>query len=171
MNIMNIKQSISLFLLAIACIFANLWITPAAIAFANNQDLNQPASLIAPEPNFMIKVYDQPNTSNPKNELGYAMSGDKVTLLQEVGSNDSQGWYLVRFDNPTKSEGWISENYVSVVSPRMPSGLYLGNQKLSDKKLSDQSIAPKNQQNQGDTAKNQQASNQPSQQQNQTYSR
>ena len=127
----------ALAIVAITCIFANLWIEPA-IASPSNQDLNQPATLVAPDPSFAIKVYDQPNMLNSKNELGYGLSGDPVTLLQQVGGNNSELWYLVKFDTPAKTKGWVSENYISVISKSTSSGQYLGNQKQNSQNQQNQ---------------------------------
>jgi len=143
----SIGKSISLVLVAVFCIFSNLWISPAAIAFQSNQDLNQPATLVAPDPNFSIKIYDQPALG--KKELGYGLSGDAVTVLQQVGSNNSQSWYLVKFDNEAKTEGWVSENYISVgapVPPSSPSGQYLGN--LSNQRRQQRQFSQQSQQQQ-----------------------
>jgi len=147
----SIGKSISLVLVTITWIctstFTSLWISPAAIAFQSNQDLNQPATLVAPDPNFSIKIYDQPALG--KKELGYGLSGDAVTVLQQVGSNNSQSWYLVKFDNEAKTEGWVSENYISVgapVPPSSPSGQYLGN--LSNQRRQQRQFSQQSQQQQ-----------------------
>lgn len=134
----NIKKSISILLIAIACLFTNLVNIPPAIASqsnptnqSNNQDLNLPAILAAPDRNFHIKVYAQPNDINFKNELGYGLAGDPVTLIEKVGSNNDQSWYLVKFNNAPKPKGWINGNYISRSSPDISSERvekYIGSQ-------------------------------------------
>ncbi|AFY72420.1 SH3 domain-containing protein [Synechococcus sp. PCC 7502] len=144
MIINRVKKTISVLLIGFACLCLNVWMSPVAIAFEStqnnqsNQELNRPATLSALDRNFPIKVYDQPNAVNGKNELGYGLSGDKVTLLQKVGSNNGQSWYLVRFDNASKSEGWVSDNYISLSPQEAPLSRYLGNQTGQQQQTSQQ---------------------------------
>jgi hypothetical protein len=184
MRIKSIKKSVTLILVIFACIFSSLWISSSAIGTQVNQApnnqyvekyLGQPATLLAPNPNFAIKIFDQPfdRPNEFKNELGYGVSGDEITLLQQVYSNDSSSWYLVRFDNPAKTEGWVSGNYVSLIAPNnRPSqslSKYLGVQKKvqnleikgihRNQKLSSQKQGNSNQRN-----------NQKNNQKSQTYS-
>jgi hypothetical protein len=84
---------------------------PATARSQSNQDINQPAMLIAPNPEFQIDVYPKPGTE--KRRIGYGMSGDGVTVIEQVGSNEGYMWDYVRFDRPPHLEGWIREEFVA----------------------------------------------------------
>lgn len=123
---------------------------------SNNQDLSKSAMLVAPEKNFQIDVYAQPNAMQQK-RTGYGLSGDRVKLLQQIGSNTGKTWNLVRFENPPYAEGWISEEYLSIQNANKPSQKeghngYFGSQKKKKvgaiKSLSNQKSDYANNQNQ-----------------------
>ncbi|CAN1211735.1 SH3 domain-containing protein [Tumidithrix helvetica PCC 7403] len=132
------RCSIRQILLAtVLAIFVFLQGTATAIAAAgnqsNNQDLNQSATLVAPDKKIQIAIYAQPNAASQK-RIGYGLSGDRVTLLQQVGSNTGKTWNLVRFENPPYAEGWVSQEFLSVQSANSPSQQdgqtgYFGSQK------------------------------------------
>ncbi len=115
---MNYRRSIQRFLLVIVLIIAIfLHTTLNALAKevgnqSNNQDLNQSAMLVAPEKDFQIAIYAQPNAQQQR--IGYGLSGDRLRLLQQVGSNTGKIWNLVRFENPPYAEGWVSGEYLSI---------------------------------------------------------
>lgn len=152
----NFKKSISIILIAIACLYSNLLHIPPAIASqsnqinqSNNQDLYLPAILTAPERSFHIKIYAQPNIVNFRNELGYGLAGDRVTLIEKVGSNNDQSWYLVKFNHPPKPKGWINGNYISLSSPEIASeGVekYIGSQD-SDSQNQNNQLSQQNKKN------------------------
>jgi len=77
----------------------------------SNQDINQPAMLIAPNPEFKIKIYPKPDTT--KHQIGYGLSGDRVTVIEQVGSNEGFTWNYVRFDDLSHVNGWIREDFVN----------------------------------------------------------
>ncbi|MGB3135239.1 MAG: hypothetical protein WBB18_00420, partial [Nodosilinea sp.] len=79
---------------------------------SGNQSIDQPASLVAPEPDAKITVYRRPETS--RNRVGYGMGGDAVTVLEQVSDNQSVTWNHIRFDNPSHAEGWVQEEFISL---------------------------------------------------------
>lgn len=78
----------------------------------SNQDINQPALLIAPDPDFQINVYPKPSTD--KRRVGYGSGGDTVTVMEQVGSNQGYIWNYVRFEKSPHLEGWIREDFVAI---------------------------------------------------------
>ncbi|EKQ67713.1 hypothetical protein OsccyDRAFT_4001 [Leptolyngbyaceae cyanobacterium JSC-12] len=46
-------------------------------------------------------------------KVGYGLAGDRVTVLEQVGSNEGYFWNYVRFDNTPNAEGWIRTDYLS----------------------------------------------------------
>lgn len=82
----------------------------------SNQDMNQPAMLLAPEPDFKIKVYPKPNTM--KRQIGYGLGGDQVTVIEQVGSNSGSTWNHIRFDNASQLDGWVQEDFVRLQEKR-----------------------------------------------------
>jgi hypothetical protein len=77
----------------------------------SNQSLNQPSVLVAPEPSFEINVYPQPGTK--KQRVGYGLGGDRVTVLEQVSSNEGYIWKYVQFAGSSKLKGWIREEFVA----------------------------------------------------------
>jgi len=89
----------------------------------SNQSLNQPSVLVAPEPDFEINVYSKPRTD--KKRIGYGLGGDRVTVLERVGSNEGYTWNYVQFSSSPTLKGWIREDFVTSEvqkSLRYPSG-------------------------------------------------
>ncbi|MBM0743127.1 SH3 domain-containing protein [Phormidium sp. CLA17] len=86
------------------------FLSPAA---ASNQDI-KPAMLITPTPDTQILIYPKPEST--QTQTGYGQAGDRVTLLEQVGSNDSKTWNHIRFNDLSKSpsEGWIRSDYLSL---------------------------------------------------------
>jgi hypothetical protein len=77
----------------------------------SNQSLNQPSVLVAPEPSFEINVYPQPGIK--KQRVGYGLGGDRVTVLEQVSSNEGYIWKYVQFAGSSKLKGWIREEFVT----------------------------------------------------------
>ena len=159
---MTYRPSIQWVLIAtVLAMLVFLHATPAVLAAdagnqSNNQDLNQSATLVAPEKNFQIDIYAQPNAQQQK-RIGYGISGDRVTLLQQIGSNTGKTWNLVRFENPPYAKGWVSQEYLSVQNAQNFSQTdrhngYFGSQKKqkdrAEKSLSNQKSDYANNQNQ-----------------------
>jgi hypothetical protein len=94
-----------------------LWgIGGSALAAGNqsNQGSDRPAALTADSPNFEISVYPKPD---PKlDRLGYGLAGDEVTILEQTGTNRGFSWYRVRFDNTSRTEGWIEGKYLTFIN-------------------------------------------------------
>lgn len=115
---MTFKPFMIAVLMAIALSLANF--TPFAFADGNsdsnlssnqsNQSLNQPSMLVAP-PSFKINVYPQPGIE--KQRVGYGLGGDRVIVLEQVGSNEGFIWKHVQFTNSSKLKGWIREEFVA----------------------------------------------------------
>lgn len=105
-------------LILVALIAASIFTSLLSPAYAfSNQDINQSVTLIAPEPNFKIGIYTRPDVKQPR--VGYAKEGDRVTVLEQVGSNQGYTWDRVKFDDASKSrtaEGWIRSDYISFQS-------------------------------------------------------
>jgi hypothetical protein len=78
---------------------------------SSNQSLNQPSVLVAPEPSFEINVYPQPGIK--KQWVGYGLGGDRVTVLEQVSSNEGYIWKYVQFAGSSKLKGWIREEFVA----------------------------------------------------------
>jgi hypothetical protein len=138
-------------LLAIALL--TLTFSPAAwAANAGNQAIDQPATLIGPEPDTQISIYPKPATR--PGPMGYGISGDGVTVLEQVGSNQGITWDAVRFNNPPYTQGWVQAEFVSLptAASQMPAkrqaqpNRYLGNQpSASDPQQQSQSYSQQKQ--------------------------
>ncbi|HEY9626758.1 MAG TPA: SH3 domain-containing protein [Coleofasciculaceae cyanobacterium] len=132
----------------------NLWLLPAVAengrVQVNNQEMNQPALLFAVEPDFEVNVYSKPSIRDRR--IGYGLSGDRITLLRQIGSNEGSTWDYVRFNNPPNVEGWIPGEFVAIqeAQPGQSSaksnsnGGYLGNQSQSNYQSKYQSQYQKN---------------------------
>ncbi len=96
----------------VASVVFMLLLAPAYAA--SNQDIDQSAMLIAPKPDGKIGIYTRPNVKQSR--LGYGQGGDRVTVLEQVGSNEGYTWDHIRFDESSKSptEGWIRSDYLSL---------------------------------------------------------
>lgn len=129
--------AVSLVISAIALL--TLVIPPAtswAADYPGNQAINQPATLVGPEPDTPIAIYPKPATR--PGPVGYGISGDGVTVIEQVGSNQGITWDAVRFDNPPYAEGWVQAEFVSMPTAASQSNpsqqnpaqrdRYLGNQ-------------------------------------------
>ncbi|MEG3436697.1 SH3 domain-containing protein [Pannus brasiliensis CCIBt3594] len=88
--------------------------TALAAGNQSNQGIDRPATLTADSPNFEISVYPKPDTKLDR--LGYGLSGDGVTILEQMGVNRGFSWYRVRFDNTAKTEGWIQGQYLTFLN-------------------------------------------------------
>jgi hypothetical protein len=124
------------------------FISPAALAAGNqnnqnqgNQALTQPAMLIAPDLDAKINVYPKPTQNLQR--IGYGLGGDRVTVLEQISTNEGYTWNHVRFDAPPNTEGWVQGNFISFMDAedrfnggdqRQNSGqgeVYLGSQQHS----------------------------------------
>ncbi len=109
---MMFKHLISLVLVAIAAFGFPL--PGLAAGNQSNQSMNQPAALIAPEPDVKVGVYPKPGTD--KQQVGYGEGGDRVTIVEQVGSNEGVTWDYVRFEKAPQLEGWIQSSFISMES-------------------------------------------------------
>lgn len=108
-----------------------------AAGASGNQAIDRPAVLVAPEPDAEIAVYLRPEAN--KQKVGYGVNGDAVTVLEQVGDNQSLTWNHIRFDNPPYAEGWVQEAFLSPSATATPnqsqtltgSNPYLGNRQSS----------------------------------------
>lgn len=125
---MKLKSLLLALLAAIA-----LWLfPPLPVHAASNQAMNLPAVLSAPEPKVEIGVYAKPSLKEQK--IGTGKGGDRVTILEQVGSNEGYTWNYVRFDNPPNLEGWVRTDYLSFQIPKEPPTLFRqSNQRSSDR--------------------------------------
>lgn len=136
------RTLLSALLLAIALL--TLTLAPEASWAAGaqgNQAIDQPATLIGPEPDTQIAIYPKPTTR--LGPLGYGISGDSITVLEQVGSNQGIPWDAVRFNNPPYAQGWVQAEFVSLPTAaengsnqKAQPNRYLGNQQPQSKSQS-----------------------------------
>ncbi|MBD2460953.1 hypothetical protein H6G89_07840 [Oscillatoria sp. FACHB-1407] len=109
MNIKHIFQRVAVLAIASLLIFMS---SPSALASDSfsNQAMHQSALLIAPDPDAQINVYPRPDTR--KRRVGYGMSGDRVTVLEQVGSNEGLTWNRVEFEAAPHLKGWVREDFI-----------------------------------------------------------
>jgi hypothetical protein len=96
--------------IAVFALLIGLAIPVMAANNQSNQAMNQPATLISPEPSFKIGVYPKPSSS-PK-RIGFGVGGDRITILEQVGSNEGDTWDYIQFENPKHVEGWVKDEFV-----------------------------------------------------------
>ncbi|WP_416674602.1 SH3 domain-containing protein [Egbenema bharatensis] len=111
MKIKSMVQAITI--LTIALLLG--WASPAPMVVAanqSNQDLNQPALLFSADSNHEISIYPKPDLH--PHRIGYGMSGDRVTILEQTGSNEGKTWSYIRLDKPPYQKGWVREDNISV---------------------------------------------------------
>lgn len=103
-------KSLILRVLLVAIASLTVFLSPAE---ASNQDINQAAMLIAPMPNTHIQIYPKPDKT--QSQTSYGQTGDRVTVLEQIGSNDGKTWNHIRFKDDSKSllEGWVQSSYLS----------------------------------------------------------
>jgi hypothetical protein len=108
---MQVRQFLKMM---IAVLVLLIGLTAPALASNNqsNQAMNQPATLISPEPSFEIGVYPKPSSSLKR--IGFGLGSDRITILEQVGSNEGYTWDYVRFDNPQHVEGWVQDEFVAL---------------------------------------------------------
>jgi hypothetical protein len=108
---MQVRQFLKM---TIAVLVLLIGLTAPVLASNNqsNQAMNQPATLISPEPSFEIGVYPKPNGS-PK-RIGFGLGGDRITILEQVGSNEGNTWDFVQFENTQQPEGWVQDEFVAL---------------------------------------------------------
>jgi hypothetical protein len=115
---MKLRQVLKNLVIAIAAILFYS-ISPVALADGNqnqgNQALAQPAMLIAPDLETKINVYPKPTVDLPR--IGYGLGGDRITVVEQIGTNEGYTWNHVRFDTPPNTEGWVQGNFISFTDP------------------------------------------------------
>jgi hypothetical protein len=101
-------------------------ISPVALAAGNqnnqnqgNQVIAQPAMLIAPDLETKISVYPKPTLDLPR--IGYGLGGDRITVVEQIGTNEGYTWNHIRFDTPPNTEGWVQGNFISFANPDLRS--------------------------------------------------
>lgn len=115
---MSVKTLLKTLGMAIALLLLITPLPTLAAGNQSNQDLHQPAMLIAPDRDFQISVYAKPEPHQQR--IGYGMGGDRVTVLEQVGSNEGYAWNFVQFDRDANLAGWIQDNYVSLAPNETP---------------------------------------------------
>jgi hypothetical protein len=132
---------------------------------ASNQGMEQAARLVAPEPDDKITVYLRPEAGKAK--AGYGVSGDTVTVLEQVSDNQSVTWNHIRFEAPPYAEGWVQDSFIAL---RELAGGQAQNQNANQadqKATGDRYLG--NRSNNDQAQRNQQSSPQSYSQQNQNY--
>lgn len=153
---------IALMLVMLIAVPASGW----AAGASSNQAINQAASLVAPEPDAKITIYRQPEANRQR--VGYGVSGDTVTVLEQVSDNQSVIWNHVRFDDEAAAEGWVQSKFLSLTATDRPSQRqqmadgngsftapgtrYLGNQRSPSSQPSQQSANQRPQFNRQDSS-------------------
>lgn len=109
-----VQVVVSVQVLAIVTIAGFIFSISPAWAGENqsNQAINQPALLIAPDPDFQINVYPKPDMD--RRRIGYGSGGDTVTVIEQVGSNEGYAWNYVQFDDSPNLKGWIREDFIAM---------------------------------------------------------
>lgn len=116
---MLLRPMLSVVFTAIAALLLILSPGDTTSAFAvSNQQMNQPAVLTAPEPGAKINIYAKPGRQ--EEQVGYGLGGDRVTVLEQVGSNEGYTWNYIRFSNPPNAEGWVRTDYLSFQLLQIP---------------------------------------------------
>jgi hypothetical protein len=78
----------------------------------SNQGMHQPAQLVGPNLNFEIGVYARPGMRQKR--IGYGFSGDRVTVLEQIGSNEGYTWDYIQFDPDSTVKGWVREDFIAL---------------------------------------------------------
>lgn len=110
---MKLKPDSAFFATAIALLTLWFGFIAPAVADGNqsNQGMHRSAQITAPEPSFQVNVYPKPDQS--KQRVGYGSSGDQITVLEQVSSNEGETWNHVQFSDSPNLEGWVQEKYIS----------------------------------------------------------
>jgi len=95
---------------AIVALLLNLVPGVVPTAMASNS-MNQLAVLETPDAGAEISVYAKPGRQSQK--IGYGLGGDRVTVLEQVGSDEGYTWNYIRFENPPHAEGWVRTDHLS----------------------------------------------------------
>jgi hypothetical protein len=110
---MKRKQALSLILVAVVMVVVLMLPIPAiAAGNQSNQGMRRSAMLVAPDLKTKISVYPEPTTK--KRRVGFGKSGDRVTVVEQVGSNDGYTWNRVQFEASPDSEGWVRGDFVAL---------------------------------------------------------
>lgn len=132
------KQVVKGIGLTIAILMVVITSTLSVLAEGNqsNQGMHQPAQLVGPNPNFEIGVYARPGMQQKL--IGYGFSGDRVTVLEQVGSNEGYIWDYIQFEPDSTMKGWVREDFIKLQDTSSQESLiqnfpkqdrdYLGNQ-------------------------------------------
>lgn len=111
---MKIRHILRIVVTAIATVTLFVLATSPVFAAGNqsNQAMNQPAMLFAPDPDLQISIYPKPDSHQRR--IGYGLSGDPVTVLEQVGSNAGYTWNYIQFDPPSQLEGWVQQDFIAL---------------------------------------------------------
>jgi hypothetical protein len=126
---MRLKQRLQILLVVVVAI-SLLILSPLpvlAVGNQSNQAVNQAAILIAPEPDFKINIYPKPDAQSSR--VGYGLGGDRVTVLEQVGSNEGYTWHRVKFNAGKDAEGWVQGDFVAFDEPQNNGNPQQGNNK------------------------------------------
>ena len=78
--------------------------------------LESKATLVGPKADAPIPLYLRPAANQPN--VGYGMSGDGVTVLEQVASflpeaDQRASWNHIRLNEPPYTEGWVQGRFLS----------------------------------------------------------
>lgn len=138
---MTINQRL-LSLVLLAAIALTITINPPAWADYQGNQARKPAALVAPEPDTKISIYPNPETG--QSQVGFGKSGDAVTVLEQIGSNQNTTWNRVRFDSPPYAEGWVQDEFVSLQSSKTQVNKLQQSGQQGDRYLGSQSLTQQN---------------------------
>ncbi|MGB7416825.1 MAG: hypothetical protein WA902_21695 [Thermosynechococcaceae cyanobacterium] len=116
--------------------------SPAWAADYQGNQARKPAALVAPEPDTKISIYSNPEAG--QGQTGFGKSGDAVTVLEQIGSNQGTLWNRVRFDNPHYVEGWVQDQFVSLQSAEKQANQLQQSEQQGDRYLGNQSPTQQN---------------------------
>jgi hypothetical protein len=109
----------------------------------SNQGMHQPAQLVGPNPNFKIGVYARPEMQQKC--IGYGFSGDRVTVLEQVGSNEGYTWDYIQFEPDSTMKGWVREDFITLQETSSQKSLLQNSSKQDRGHLDNQSRNRSNQ--------------------------
>lgn len=123
MKISHIFQSVIAGMIVIT-IVAMAGLLPAFPAFAgsnqSNQAMNRSALLVSPDRKAKINIYARPDRHQRR--IGFGISGDRVIVLEQVGSNEGDTWNHIRLSNTSSLEGWVRQDFLLFQDSGQPSG-------------------------------------------------
>ena len=88
-----------------------------AVDLSNDQWVEQPVTLVAPQAKAPILIYLRPAPNQPN--VGYGVDGDIITVMEQVASflseaDPSTAWNHIRLEHEPYTEGWVQGKFLSL---------------------------------------------------------